>query len=181
MPPFAPCTPQHRVVSGIGEHAPCCGQTGVVSEPLADGPSSPTSNLRYRIIVTLAVVVAAIALITGIRHTQSEDASPVIVNGRPDVVEHLIPAQNAEILQQSEIGIDLAPGYEGILVLNETTIPQDELRLVPEQNQVYFSPGPGRIFRALPSGQNCATAIVWQSAHGRGPGDLSFRWCFDVT
>lgn len=153
----------------------------MVSEPRVERPSPPASSLRYRVLVTLAVATAAIALVLGIRHTKTEDAAPVIVNGRPDVVEHLIPEQNAEILQQSEIGIDLAPGYEGILVLDGTTIPTGELRIVREQNQVFFAPGPGRVFTALPSGQNCVTAVVWQSAQGRGPGDLSFRWCFDVT
>lgn len=153
----------------------------MVSEPRANGPSSPTSSLRYRIVVTLAVTTAALALFTGIRHTKTEDPSPVIVNGRPDVVEHVIPAQDAEVLQQSEIGIDLAPGYEGLLVLDGSPIPTKELRRVPQQNQVFFAPGPGRTFTALPSGKNCVIAVVWQSARGRGPGDLSFRWCFDVT
>lgn len=183
MPPSGPRTPR-AVPDGIGERAPPCGQTGGVSEPGADGPTSstsPTSSVRYRVIMTLAVATAAIALFLGVRHTKTENASPVIVNGRPDVVEHLIPAQDAEILQQAEIGIDLATGYEGLLVLDGTTIPRDELRIVPEQNQVFFAPGPGRIFTALPAGPNCAVAIVWQSARGRGPEDLSFRWCFDVT
>ena len=180
MPSRAPGTLTLRG-GGIGGPALLRGQTGVVSEPHAVGPPSPASSLRYRIIVTVAVAAAAIALITGIRHTKTEDTTPVIVNGRPDVVEHLIPAQDAEVLQQSEIGIDLAPGYEGLLVLDGVTIPTEELRIVPEQNQVFFAPGPGRTFAALPSGQNCVTAVVWQSARGRGPTDLSFRWCFDVT
>lgn len=172
---------RYGIWDGIGEHAPRRGQTGEVSEPRADGLSSPTSSLRYRVIVTVAVATAAIALYTGIRHTKTEDTAPVTVNGRPDVVEHLIPSEGAQILQQAEIGIDLAPGYEGLLVLDGTTIPRDELRLVPQQNQVFFAPGPGRTFTALPSGPTCAVAIVWESARGRGPEDLTFRWCFAVT
>jgi len=52
---------------------------------------------------------------------------------------------------------------------------------VPEQNQIYFAPGPDKTFRALPSGTNCVTAVVWKSADGKGVDDLSFQWCFDVT
>jgi hypothetical protein len=141
----------------------------------------PPTTLRHRLIVTAALLVAFGALYAGIRSTKTGDEDAGGVDGRPDVVEHIIPRRGAEALQQAEIGIDLAPGYEGRLILNGTAIPVDELRLVPEQNQVFFAPGVDRSFEALPSGQNCVTAIVWRSADGRGPSDLSFQWCFDVT
>ena len=150
-----------------------------MTDPTPTAP--PPSSLRYRLIVTAALAVAALALFAGIRATETGDEDAGGVDGRPDVVEHITPRRGAEALQQTEIGIDLAPGYEGALILNGTALPTDELRLVPEQNQVFFAPGPDRTFEALPSGQNCVTAIVWQSAVGRGPGDLSFQWCFDVT
>lgn len=143
-------------------------------------PAHQPSSLRYRLTVTVAVAVAVAALVAGIRATETGDEDPVSVNGRPDVVEHLQPRSDAQVLQQAEVGIDLAPGYEGALVINGTTIPTDELRLVPEQNQVFFTPGPGRVFEALPSGTTCVTAVAWKTADGRGPGDLSFQWCFDV-
>jgi hypothetical protein len=148
--------------------------------PPALPPRQP-SSLRYRIVITIAMVAAALALWAGLRATQTGDEDRAMVNGRPDVVEHFQPRNGAEALQQSEIGIDLTPGYEGGLILNGTAIPTDELRLVPEQNQVFFAPGPGRTFETLPSGTNCVTAIVWRSSEGRGGRDLSFQWCFDVT
>jgi hypothetical protein len=124
--------------------------------------------------------VAAAALYAGVRATETGDDA--VVSSRPDVVEQIIPRRGAEALRQSEIGIDLAAGYEGGLILNGTTIPTDELRLVPEQNQVFFAPAPGHTFEALPSGQNCVTAVVWKSADGPGtPSDLTFSWCFDIT
>lgn len=149
-------------------------------DPPVLGP--PPSSLRYRLAVTAALIVAALALIAGIRATDTGEDDTATVNGRPDVVERVVPRRGAEALQQTEIGIDLAPGYEGSLSLNGTAIPTDELRLVPEQNQVFFAPGPDRTFEALPSGQSCVTAVVWKSADGPGtPSDLSFQWCFDVT
>ena len=140
----------------------------------------PPSSWRYRIAVTVALLVAAAALYAGVRATETGDDA--VVNSRPDVVEQIIPRRDAEALSQSEIGIDLASGYEGGLILNGTAIPTDELRLVPEQNQVFFAPAPGGTFESLPSGQNCVTAVVWKSADGPGTtSDLSFSWCFDVT
>lgn len=148
----------------------------------ATGGTSPRpSSLRYRLTVTAAIVVAVAALVAGVRATKTGEEESVTVNGRPDIVEHLQPRQGVEALQQAEVGIDLTPGHEAGLILNGTVIPTDELRIVPEQNQVYFAPGPDRTFEALPSGRNCVTAIVWRSSEGRGPGDLSFQWCFDVT
>lgn len=144
-------------------------------------PPRRPSSWRYRIGNSAAMVLAALALWAGLRATQTGEEDAAMVNGRPDVVEHLQPRNGAEALQQSEIGIDLTPGYEGGLILNGTAIPTDELRLVPEQNQVFFAPGPGRTFETLPSGTNCVTAIVWRSSEGRGSRDLSFQWCFDVT
>jgi hypothetical protein len=150
------------------------------TDPPVLGP--PPSSLRYRLAVTAALIVAVLALVAGIRATDTGEDDTATVNGRPDVVERVVPRRGAEALQQTEIGIDLAPGYEGSLILNGTAIPTDELRLVPEQNQVFFAPGPDRTFEALPAGQSCVTAIVWKSADGPGtPSDLSFQWCFDVT
>ncbi|MGH9275248.1 MAG: hypothetical protein ACRDZU_11435 [Acidimicrobiales bacterium] len=151
-----------------------------MTDPTPSLPPMPPSSWRYRLAVTAALVVAAAALYAGVRATETGDDA--VVNSRPDVVEQIIPPRGAEALQQAEIGIDLAPGYEGGLILNGTAIPTDELRLVPEQNQVFFAPAQGRSFEALPSGQNCVTAVVWKSADGPGTSsDLTFQWCFDVT
>jgi hypothetical protein len=152
-----------------------------VNEPTTDRPTYPPSSLRYRVGVTIAVLVAITALVIAIRSTKSTDENPVVVNGRPDVVEHVMPRDGVEALQQAEIGIDLATGYEGGLSLNGVAIPTKELRIVPPQNQVFFAPGPGLTFEALPSGKNCVTATVWKTSDGPGtPSDLSFQWCFDV-
>ncbi len=148
----------------------------------AGSPARPPTSRRYQLVVAVAIAIAALALFAGIRATESADGSNVLVNGRPDVVEHLVPADGAQVLHQAEVGIDLAPGYEGALVIDGTPIPDEELRVVAQQNQVFYAPGPDRTFEALPSGRNCVTAIVWRSSAGRGTADdLTFQWCFDVT
>lgn len=154
------------------------------AEDPAPRPSYPKpgpSSWRYRAFVVAAIALAAAALYAGVRATETESDRPATVNGRPDVVERLYPRNGAEVLRQVEIGIDLTGGYEGALTVNDTVIPTDELRLVPEQNQVFFLPGPGKAVERLPPGANCVTAVVWRSAEGRGVDDLSYRWCFDAT
>ncbi|MEX2293661.1 MAG: hypothetical protein WD691_07705 [Acidimicrobiales bacterium] len=152
-----------------------------MTEPAVPQMPPGPSSVRYRMAMALAVIVAGAALFAGVRATKTGDPDPVIINGRPDVVEHFVPAQGVQALHQTEVGIDLTAGYEGTLLINGVAIPTDELRLVPEQNQVFFLPAPDRTFASLPAGRNCITAIVWKSAVGRGRGsDLSFDWCFDV-
>ena len=139
------------------------------------------SSWRYRAVMTAAVVVAFAALFAGVRATTTESDQPVTVNGRPEVVEHLYPRNGAEVLRQVEVGIDLVSGYEGTLVLNGVPLPEGELRLVPEQNQMFFTPGPDKAVEKLSPGTNCAIAVVWESSEGRGVDDLTYRWCFDAT
>lgn len=137
------------------------------------------SDGRFRLLVAGMVVAAMGALFAGVRATETGSDDPVTVSGRPDVVEHLIPRAGAEVIRQAELGIDLAPGYEGALVLNGIEIPPEELRLVPAQNQVFFTPGEGKVVERLNAGPNCAEAVVWKSSRGRGTAnDESFRWCF---
>ena len=86
------------------------------------------------------------------------------------------------MVRQAELGVDLAPGYDGTIAVNGVEIPVDEQRRVPEQNEVYFTPGEGKVVERLLAGPNCATAIVWKAADGRGtPNDQSFTWCFEAT
>jgi len=143
-------------------------------------PRLPVS-WRYRAFVTVALAIAVAVLIVGVRATRTGTDNPTVLNGRPDLVEHVFPPDGSSVLRQVEIGIDLAPGYEGRITVNGIEIPEDELRIVPEQNQVFFMPGPDRVIETLPPGETCVSAVAWESRAGRGHADATFRWCFDVT
>jgi hypothetical protein len=139
------------------------------------------STTRYRALVAIALLAAAAALFLGVRAADTGGEDAVEVRSRPDVVEHVYPPNGDQVLRQSEIGIDLAPGYDGTLVVNGQPIPEEELRRVPEQNQIFFLPGEDTTFPKLPGGQNCVTALVWSSAAGPGVADETFRWCFEAA
>ena len=149
--------------------------------PSPDHAPRRMSEARYRLLIAGLVAVAFLALYAGIRATDTGEEDAGRATGRPDVVEHLIPRPGDEVLRQAELGIDLAPGYEGALSVNGVEIPTEELRLVPEQNQVFFTPAEGTAVERLQAGPNCATAVVWRSSRGRGtPDDEVFTWCFDA-
>lgn len=152
------------------------------ADPTAALPPLPTSSLRYKLFVAVALLTAAAAMATAIHLTNTKDADPVTVTGAPTVVQQLIPANGSSELRQSELGIDLAPGYEGTLIVNGIEIPAKQLRIVEAQNQVFFTPGPGKVIEELEGGQTCVVALVWKSSDGRGTSeDKTFRWCFGVT
>ena len=152
-----------------------------MAAPAAPPDPAARPNVRYRLFVVAALLVAAAAFTAAILATQTGEDPPVTVSGRPDVVEHVIPPDGAAVQRQAELGIDLAPGYEARLVIDDLEIPEGELRLVPEQNQVFFTAGEGKSIEALEAGRTCVTAIAWRSAVGRGVDDERVRWCFTVT
>ncbi|CAN5720487.1 hypothetical protein BH20ACT1_BH20ACT1_01400 [soil metagenome] len=97
-------------------------------------------------------------------------------------VEQLVPPQAAQVLRQSEIGIDLAPEWTGVLQINGIEIPEDQLRRVPAQNQVFFTPGPGREIEELPAGQVDVVALIWRPVAGESRDDAeTVRWTFSVA
>ena len=139
------------------------------------------SDTRFRLLIAVMVATAGVALYAGVRATDTGGEDPVTVSGRPDVVEHLVPGAGDEVIRQAELGVDLAPGYDGTLLVNGVEIPTEELRRVPEQNQVFFTPGEGKVVEKLNAGPNCASAIVWKASAGRGTADdQTFSWCFDA-
>jgi hypothetical protein len=144
---------------------------------MADSPYST----RFRIVAAL-VVAAAVAIFVGVFVVfDSGDEDPVLQGGDAAVVENLIPRRNAQVPQQSSIGIDLVTGWDGTLMIGDVEIPRDQLVLTPEIGLIEFTPGPGLAVEELESGQNCVTAIIWPQSEGRGVEDRTIPWCFDVV
>lgn len=148
----------------------------------ADRPPRTAADRRYRLFVAVALAAAAAAMAAAVVATNTGDEDdPPSVSAAPDVVERLVPPSGSQQLRQSELGIDLAAGYEAELLVDGIAIPEDELRRVPEQSQVFFTPGAGKVIEEFKGGQVCVVAIVWRSSVGRSSQDRPFRWCFEVT
>jgi hypothetical protein len=148
--------------------------------PQPDALYSTRAKIVMSLVVTLGVL--AIALAVWASSTGVDDDGPVVATGGAAPLDgfRLRPADGAQAVQGSEIGIDLQPGWEGRLLIDGVEIPEDELRLVPGQNQVFFTPGQGRTIERLRPGRNCVTAIFWRSQLGRGADDGQLTWCFQV-
>ena len=142
---------------------------------------NPMSERRYRLLLAGLAIVAVGALVIGVLSTSGGDGA-ADRDQQSDAVERFIPRAGDEVLRQAELGIDLAPGYDGTILVNGVEIPTDEQRRVPEQNQVFFTPREDATVEQLEAGPNCAMAVVWRAIDGRGSAnDQTFTWCFEAT
>jgi hypothetical protein len=150
----------------------------------AGSPNSPSTarpsqgGRRFQPRHAAYIVLVAIAAVCVYALYQLADAPATNLEG--GAIERLIPAPDSKILQQDQIGIDLAPGYEASLAVNGTPLPTDQVLIVPPLNQVFYQPGPGKIIEFWPAGRNCIVATFWRSE--TGPNQSSSRaWCFSVV
>lgn len=82
-------------------------------------------------------------------------------------------------LRQMRIGVQINPAWTGVLEVDGTEIPEDQVERVVGLNQIYYTPGPGKITGALAPGKHCATAVVWQLTDTRAQSH-PYNWCFNV-
>jgi len=169
--------------------------------PSPDDPTAPTPpGLAYPTrtkLIVVAVLAVAIGLIVLAGLSTAEDDPGLTVSGAggdaqdqeapgapANGVERVFPRDGAEILGQERIGIDLAPGWTGELMLvkqggEALTIPEDEL-LRDELNQIFFQPGPDMAVERL-SGEYCVAATIWDHTRGRDASQRVETWCFSAT
>ena len=99
---------------------------------------------------------------------------------REDVVERVFPAEDSQVLQQQQIGIDLGGTYRvSQLVVDGRLVPEDQLIRRNELGQVFFQPGPDLVIETFPAGRVCAVAEVVDAATNESV--RSIEWCFDVV
>ena len=134
--------------------------------------------LRRVVMVGLLVLAAGLVWISA--SYKGEPEKPSLTDS---AVEQLVPGRDTTALRQSEIGIDLTPGWDADLRINGVDIPEDEERIVPGLNQVFFTPGKGKIIEQLGPGVVDVTAIIWRPTEGetRDHGSRTVTWTFHVA
>jgi hypothetical protein len=143
--------------------------------------AGPIYSTRFKIVAAIVILVATGLLTIAYLVATDDDDALSGSGGTREFVEALIPPENSQILQQSTVGIDLAPGWQGVLRLGGQEIPEDQLTVTEALNQVTFTPGPGKVMESLAPGRLCVQALVWRSAAGRDGSERSVHWCFEVV
>jgi hypothetical protein len=143
--------------------------------------NSSVYSTRFKIGAVVVLAVAITLFGVAIRSIGGGGEDPVLRGGDAAVVENLIPRRNAQVPQQSNVGIDLVTGWAGTLVIGGVEIPADQLQVTPEIGLIEYTPGDGKAVEELAAGQNCVSAIIWRIADGRGVADRTIPWCFEVV
>jgi hypothetical protein len=143
--------------------------------PTADQPEVSYPRWLWVVGVVVVVIVGgAIALLVFV----VDSGDDVTAGG--GAIERLIPANNSQIVQQQEVGVQLRPGFDATLRVNDTDIPEAQLKKTTGIYQVTFQPGPDKAVKQLEPGPNCVTVTYWRVEVG--PEDSSqHAWCFTVV
>jgi hypothetical protein len=150
-------------------------------------------GLSWRKVGVSALVAVAIGLIVaGFATGVHGDAAIVL----PPEVEQVVPKPGDLVLRQSEVGIDLKPGYRGVLVIDGQEIGTTDLSsdatqaapagaphdavFDPAQNTVHFQPRQGATIEEFAPGSHEITAIYWKLDQTRDSAK-QFSWRFQVS
>ena len=142
---------------------------------------SDSTRLVLRRVVIIGLLALAAGMVWVSASYKGEPPDPVLTDS---AVEQLIPARDTPTaIRQAEIGIDLAFGWDGDLVINGVVIPEDEERNDEAQSQIFFKPGPGKAIESLSPGVVTVTAIIWRPGAGqtRDIGSRPVTWSFRVA
>ncbi|MGI9578438.1 MAG: hypothetical protein ACR2OH_09585 [Microthrixaceae bacterium] len=148
-------------------------------------PSLPTGrapmNPRARNAIAAIVIIGAIVgMVFTFRLAVTGDGNTS--QALPDSVDRLIPASGDEVLSQSEIGVDLATGFDAYLIVNGTEIRDeaDGLKRELGLGTVTYQPGVGKPVEALQPDKNCVIAMVWPQHDGPDSAE-PLSWCFTAA
>ncbi len=97
-------------------------------------------------------------------------------------LEAVQPVNRAEAqARQIAVMADLAPGYVGVLNLNDVTIPANQLEPDDGNNRLIFRPAAGKAITTLQARENCASVSYWRLDLGASSAGPPYRWCFNVS
>jgi hypothetical protein len=156
------------------------------TSPNGASPSPPAFtgySLWFKVLATVVLTLAAGGFVLAylVMDDAENDTGISRTGGTEAFVEQLLPPEDSQAVQQSMVGIDLAAGWEGTLVVDGREIPPDQLTVRSAINRVEFMPGEGKVFTQLPSGRLCLRAIVWEIRLGRAEGARNVSWCIEVV
>ena len=128
-----------------------------------------------RVLTTLVIIACIGGLVLAVQHTRRADEGDPTLTGvsgtgsgsggdpvATPIIELQAPTPDSAVLSQAQLLIDLSTRYSASFVVNGVTIPDDQLQIRSELNQVIFNPGPGKVIERFPAGRNCVQADIYR-------------------
>ena len=84
----------------------------------------------------------------------------------PVTIESVSPAPGELTGLVDDVTVDLRDDLTGVLTINNTVIPEDQLERTPELGIVTFRPGRDQELTKLAAGENTVVVHYWPSAKG---------------
>jgi hypothetical protein len=131
------------------------------------------SNTGYRIVFTLLGLGLGLVVVFFVLF--APDGGTV---DRPPVIERLAPGEDATVLRQTALEIDMAAGYRIEVYVDGIRIPDPELDVVEPTASYVWIPGPTKTFAEWTPGVH-TVRITWERTTGLA--DVGeYRWSFRV-
>jgi hypothetical protein len=171
---------------------------GLVAATVDQAPAAPKGR-RFSLLNAGMILITAAALgliVVGFASATTGDKSTTI---NDPAVERVIPHPGDLVLRQSEVGIDLAPGFRGVLIIDGQEIPVYDVngndkvqpgtvlgriidgRYDPGQNTVLFQPQEGATIQAFSPGRHKITAEYWRDGVETRDQAHQVTWFFSVS
>ena len=177
------------------------GSTVVIEAPAAE-PSDEAPPRRRRLnrellLISLGLSVGIVLIAIGLLRSVTGDE----VTNLPDAIEEIAPTPDAEqVLQQTDVLVDLAEGYEGELTIDGVALPTirlDELGSInvepgaqieippgaifePGNGTLRFKPSEGGPIESFDPGAHNVVVTYWRTEDGRETA-RSYGWTFIVV
>lgn len=177
--------------------------------PGAERPTDPPPGLLRRVARAvlspsgLAVILVLVALVLVASMTDLGSEPPhADASDLPREVERIVPANGDLVGPETTVGAQLAAGYTGRLVIDGSSIPDDQLS-TPGNGRVFFQPGmqeciaaPGETgspvttpgcqpqpkdIERFTAGAHTVTVIFWDATKRESEGSSAYSWMFRVA
>jgi hypothetical protein len=160
----------------------------------------PRRRLDVKLLIaSLGIAAGVVLIVAGFRSSVTGDDEQNL----PDNIEAIDPVRSAtQVPQQSQVFVDLATGFEAVLVIDGVELPTvsldnpgstvapgqagQQLSLPPgavfEPGNVTltFTPGDDQLIPQFDTGEHSATVLYWKREDGRNRA-RSFTWSFYVV
>lgn len=167
-----------------------------MASPASGRQDGGVPRIEKRRVINAVVVAGALGLI-GYGLVNGATGEKAIT--KPAGVERFVPNPGDLVLRQGQIGIDLANGYRGSLVIDDQPIPTYDLApsaatcspttkpftggdsvFDPAQSTVYFQPGPNSTIEKFAPGLHRVTARFWKLCDDPDTAE-TVSWTFNVS
>jgi hypothetical protein len=147
-----------------------------------------------RLGISVAAVAAVALIVLGFRAAETANPSPTLSD---PAVRSVVPEPGSLVLGQQQVGVYLAPGYRGVLLVDGQELPtsdvvavnpaagataptNDDAQFDPGTGSLLFTPRPGAAIEQLSPGEHTVTAVFWPVDQSRSTA-RNYSWQFKVS